>query len=92
MRSRYTAYVLDELDYLRDTWHPRTRPARLEPNPANLRWLGLDVKRHVPLGEKHATVEFVARSKLGGRATRMHEISRFERIEGRWIYVGGSPG
>ncbi|MBE2252775.1 MAG: hypothetical protein IAE78_24805, partial [Myxococcus sp.] len=41
MRSRYAAYVHDELDYLLATWHASTRPARLAPNEAGLRWLGL---------------------------------------------------
>jgi SEC-C motif-containing protein len=34
-------------------------------------------------------VEFVARNKLGGRAWRHHETSRFERVGGRWLYVDG---
>jgi SEC-C motif domain protein len=89
MRSRYSAYVLGELDYLRATWHPQTRPSSLEPAAAGLRWLGLEIRRHLQQDERHATVEFVARSKLGGRATRMHELSRFERIDGRWFYVDG---
>jgi SEC-C motif-containing protein len=39
--------------------------------------------------DDHATVEFVARSKLGGRAHRLHETSRFERVDRRWLYVDG---
>jgi SEC-C motif domain protein len=35
----------------------------------------------------HATVEFVALSKLGGRAQRLHETSRFVREAGRWFYL-----
>jgi SEC-C motif-containing protein len=31
----------------------------------------------------------VARSKLGGRAQRLHETSRFVREDGRWFYVDG---
>lgn len=89
MRSRYSAYVLGLLDYLRDTWHPRTRPPSLEPMEPGLRWLGLDLKRHMAIDAEHAIVEFVARSKLGGRAHRLQETSRFERIDGRWFYVDG---
>jgi SEC-C motif-containing protein len=37
----------------------------------------------------HATVEFVARSALGGRAQRMHETSRFVREDERWYHVAG---
>lgn len=92
MRSRYSAYVLGLLDYLRDTWHPRTRPALLEPTEPGLRWLGLDVKRQTVIDADHASVAFVARSKLGGRAHRLHETSRFERVDGRWFYVEGDVG
>lgn len=89
MRSRYSAYVPNLVDYLLATWHPGTRPASMEPNEAGLKWLGLEVKRHAVLDEDHAVVEFVARSKLGGRAHRLHETSRFVREGGRWLYVDG---
>ena len=41
---------------------------------------------------EHASVEFVARSKLGGRAQRLHETSRFVREDGRWFYLDGGLG
>ena len=89
MRSRYSAFVQDRLDYLLATWHPSRRPARLEPNLLGLKWLGLDVRRHTVIDADHATVEFVARSKLGGRAERLHELSRFVREGERWFYLDG---
>ena len=87
MRSRYSAHVMRLDTYLLDTWHPRTRPLSVAPQPPGLRWIGLAVRRQTPIDEDHATVEFVARSKLGGRADRMQVTSRFERVEGRWLYV-----
>lgn len=89
MRSRYSGFVRDQLGYLLATWHASTRPASLEVNPPGLTWLGLDVRRHTLIDAEHATVEFVARHKLGGRATRLQEISRFVREDGRWYYVDG---
>lgn len=90
MRSRYTAYTLHLEPYLLATWHPDTRPVALnlkgEPQP---KWLGLQVKSCRQIDEIHAEVEFVARCKIGGRARRMHEISRFVLMEGRWYYVDG---
>lgn len=90
MRSRYCAYVLEDEAYLLATWHPRTRPPRLdldqEPCP---KWLGLSVKARAVQDPDHATVEFVARYKIAGRAHRLHEISRFERLDGRWLYLDG---
>ncbi|MEZ5598781.1 MAG: YchJ family protein [Pseudomonadales bacterium] len=90
MRSRYTAFVLLDTDYLRNTWHPRTRPPRLELDPRQ-RWLGLTIRR-TEGGDADALwgeVEFVARFKRDGRGYRLHETSRFERIDGRWLYVDG---
>jgi SEC-C motif-containing protein len=89
MRSRYSAYVLELADYLLATWHPSTRPPSIAPGEPGLKWLGLEVKRHLAIDTEHATVEFVARSKLGGRAHRLHETSRFVREDGRWYYVDG---
>lgn len=92
MRSRYSAYVLDRLDYLRATWAPEHCPADLAPNPPGLKWLGLEIRGFAVQDADHATVEFVARHRLAGRATRLHEISRFERRNGRWLYLDGEIG
>ena len=90
MRSRYSAYVLGLEDYLLATWHASTRPASLDlAGDTSTRWLGLSVKRHEVIDETHAIVEFVARYKIGGRAHRLHEVSRFVHEEGRWFYVDG---
>ncbi len=87
MRSRYSAYVLGLHRYLLDTWHPSTRPAAIEPDPPGLKWLGLEVRECRAIDEKNATVAFIARSKLGGQAHRLREKSRFERVNGQWMYV-----
>ena len=89
MRSRYAAFVKGLHDYLLQTWHPATRPASLGPPDSGTRWLGLEVRAHRPLDGTHATVEFVARSRVAGRGHRLHEISRFVREDGRWLYVDG---
>ncbi|WP_038010782.1 YchJ family protein [Thauera sp. 63] len=93
MRSRYTAFVLQRGDYLLATWHPDTRPANLEldeePRP---KWIGLEVRRTATIAGREppaAEVEFVARYRVGGRAHRLHETSRFLLQDGRWYYVDG---
>ena len=88
MRSRYSAFVLGDTDYLLRTWHPSTRPASVELE-AGEQWLGLDIRHHVITGEHSAEVEFVARFRVGGRAVRQHERSRFVREGGAWFYVDG---
>uniref|UniRef100_E1T5D2 YchJ-like middle NTF2-like domain-containing protein n=1 Tax=Burkholderia sp. (strain CCGE1003) TaxID=640512 RepID=E1T5D2_BURSG len=93
MRSRYSAYVVGATDYLRATWAPATCPADLDADtaaPDAPRWLGLQIKAFAQTDPAHATVEFVARYKVAGRAHRLHELSRFVRDDnGRWLYVDG---
>lgn len=83
MRSRYAAHTVGDAGHLLRTWHPRTRPAHLSPDPA-VRWTGLEVLDATEDGDT-AEVEFRA-SYDGGS---VHERSRFERRGGRWLYVDG---
>jgi len=89
MRSRYSAYVLKNEQYLLATWHPDTRPAALDLQRDPSKWLGLEIKKYSISDDAHATVEFVARYKLGGRAHRLHEISQFVLANGQWLYMDG---
>ena len=88
MRSRYSAFVRGDVPYLMATWHSSQRPAELTIE-AGAKWLGLDIKQHHVTGAGSAEVEFVARFRLGGKAVRQHERSRFVREESRWFYLDG---
>ncbi len=90
MRSRYTAYVLKLEPYLLATWHPDTRPDSLDLAGDNTQWIGLEVKGYQLESDDHATVEFVARYKVNGRAHRLHETSRFVRDGKQWLYLDGT--
>jgi SEC-C motif domain protein len=81
MRSRYSAYALEETDYVWRTWHPRTRPARVTRRPGT-RWTGLEIVQ-----TEGDVVEFVARHLTDGEPAVLHERSLFERRAGRWFYV-----
>jgi SEC-C motif-containing protein len=91
MRSRYTAYVLGNTDYLLASWHASTRPARdtFELGDAGAKWLGLTVHSHAQQDETHAQVYFTARYREAGRGHRMTERSNFVLEDGRWFYVDG---
>jgi len=100
MRSRYTAYTLRHEDYLLATWRVSTRPAQLGladetglvdegAGEVATKWLGLEVKKFELQDSTHATVEFVARYKVSGRAHRLHELSNFVCENGKWFYVDG---
>lgn len=89
MRSRYSAFACNDESYLLESWHPDTRPESLglfDKEP--VKWVGLKVLNHISEGSK-ATVEFIARYKINGKAQKIHELSRFVKEQGRWFYVDG---
>ena len=87
MRSRYTAFALGEYEYLRDTWHPDFRPAKLGSDDAP-RWIGLEIIDSEERGEC-ASVEFEARFLAAGRVNPVRERSEFILSQGRWLYTTG---
>lgn len=91
MRSRYTAYVVGDTDYLLRSWHPNTRLDSLELDP-DQRWLFLEIvgtQRGGPFDD-NGTVEFIAHYKLDGVRDAMHELSTFVRVDGAWVYLDGT--
>jgi SEC-C motif-containing protein len=89
MRSRYSAFVLENAGYLISTWHVSQRPTSLEFEPS-VKWLDLQVQNHTVVDATHSEVTFVARQRdRTGRAIRLHERSRFVSENGCWYYVDG---
>ncbi len=88
MRSRYTAYTLLDEAYLQRTWHASTVPVQILKNEESIKWLGLTVIDHQEL-LPFATVEFIAKYKISGRAGKLHEKSRFVFEDGQWFYIDG---
>jgi SEC-C motif domain protein len=88
MRARYSAFVVLDAGYLLRTWHPDTRPAGLELDPA-MQWRRLDIVstgRGGPL-DMEGTVEFRAYFRHDGERGVQHETSRFRREDRRWYYL-----
>ncbi|MEQ6289297.1 YchJ family protein [Vogesella sp. GCM10023246] len=92
MRSRYSAYVRCDEAYLLQSWASSTRPSTLDlADDAGVKWLGLQLldTSAGQAADNTGTVRFVARYKVGGRAFRLQENSRFIREEGAWRYLDG---
>lgn len=89
MRSRFSAYALEIGPYIVATWHPSRRPPSVEFAPGLEEWISLKIIAARENGDS-ATVEFVARSLSRGRSHEMHEVSRFVREDGRWLYLGAA--
>jgi SEC-C motif domain protein len=99
MRSRYTAFVRGQVDYLMATLHPDYRRpndhAELTKSVDQTKWLGLQII-DVQKGKKNDTqgiVEFEAVYQVN-EPGQLHERSRFIKIAGQWFYVDGDilPG
>ena len=90
MRSRYTAYALEEFDYVWATWHPRTRPAESVTGTGQ-QWFGLEIIDVVDgqPGDESGEVEFRAHFRRDQRTGTLHERSRFAVRARRWFYLDG---
>ncbi|WP_454050125.1 YchJ family protein [Cellulomonas sp. Marseille-Q8402] len=95
MRSRYSAFAVGDAGYLLASWHPSTRPERLDLDD-DVRWYRLDVLATAAGGpfDDAGTVEFRAYHRGPDGRGSLHEVSRFVRDAGAWRYVDGdvAPG
>lgn len=96
MRSRYTAYVLGDVEYLLASWHPACQAQQwrdsLVQSAAETCWLGLHILEEAPGAQPdEGYVEFAARFSDGPEAPvqLLHERSRFLRVNERWYYRDG---
>jgi len=94
MRSRYTAYVMQEADYLVTSWYPQTRSPTLKSDIsgsfATTHWLGLTVYETADgRDENEGFVGFVARFEEQGVESAIIERSRFLKENGQWYYADG---
>jgi SEC-C motif-containing protein len=95
MRSRYTAYAVNSLEYLRDTLLPEEREefdieaARKWSESAE--WEGLEILGTEQGGAEDETgaVDFIARYSQSGVHQAHRELGSFRKVEGRWLYVDG---
>jgi SEC-C motif domain protein len=94
MRSRYTAYVLGDIDYIvktQDAGEEEVDRAAIERFSRESEWLGLTILATDAGGpdDEQGTVEFLARYRAGGSEQQHRERSTFQRRDGRWLFVDG---
>lgn len=90
MRSRYSAFVTLDVEYLRRSWHSSTRPGSLSLD-SDTRWMRLELVRVRGGGPFDTTgeVEFRAIARDEGGRFVLHEASRFAREDSEWRYLDG---
>lgn len=95
MRSRFTAFVRGDLDYIESTHAKEVREnfnrSAAESTARSVEWISLEIRDTSDGGEDDdtGTVEFAARFKKDGELLVHHERSNFRREDGRWVYVDG---
>lgn len=93
MRSRYSAFVKGEIDYLRETlWPPYQKKfdsASYAQRSKESLWLGLEILESVngQSSDSKGTVHFIAKSMVNGAIDSQEENSLFKKKAGRWYYV-----
>ena len=90
MRSRFSAFVTGDEDYLLRTWDPETRPERLDLADTGIRFYRLDIIDTVAGGPLDDTgiLEFEAFYKGAAKGSQ-RERSSFRRQGGQWVYSSG---
>lgn len=95
MRSRYSAYVLGEIDYVQATLAASHRASfDLEAAQAwsrNSQWLGLEIHavESGAEGDQSGVVDFTASFALDGMPQQHRERAEFLREDGSWVYGDG---
>lgn len=94
MRSRYSAYVNAEIDYLYATTHPEHRKGYDHEGTRkwaeSSQWLGLEiVSSRGGEGDSLGEVEFIARFSDEGVETAHHELGKFKKLDGNWYFTEG---
>ncbi len=89
MRSRYSAYVKQNVPYILETTSPGFRkyynPKSILEWAANSTWISLEI-----LSSSEKRVKFTATYlDENGQLMRHTEDSRFEKIAGRWYFMDG---
>lgn len=96
MRSRYTAFVMKDAEYLIKTWHPDCHPADFREEivtslAGDTEWLGLTVFAADNGNQPNeGYVSFVARFREQNKNGAIIERSRFLKENGQWYYIDGT--
>jgi SEC-C motif-containing protein len=91
MRSRFSAYAQKNASYLLQTWDKSTRPTDIDFS-ATVKWIRLEIvsRKKSEASDRKGIVEFKAHYRSDGQEQVMHEISRFHKVDDRWVYLDGS--
>ena len=95
MRSRYTAYSIADVDYIKKTMQGKPllgfNETEAKQWATSVQWMGLNViKTHCNTSNEHiGFVEFIATYLQNDTIKTIHEVSEFHYKNNHWFYMGG---
>ncbi|WP_131779537.1 YchJ family protein [Legionella bozemanae] len=93
MRSRYTAYSMGKMDYIKNTMKGKAltgfNEIEAEQWAKSVTWIDLEVMHQSMSGPDKGFVEFTARFSEHDQIKFIHELSEFHKENGRWFYIDG---
>ena len=96
MRSRYCAFVMEEIGYLEQTLHPDQRHDFDYDNSLqwakSSEWLGLEILNTEKGGvdDEEGMVEYIANFKSQKKIQKHHENGNFVKVDAQWYYMSGN--
>lgn len=96
MRSRYAAFVQNEIDYVISTHHPETRETvdrkEIEEWSKNSDWKGLEIlgTQNGEPSDEEGVVDFIARYEVDGEEVEHKERSLFKKADGSWFFYNAA--
>lgn len=95
MRSRFSAYVIRNYEYVLGTYSPQQRKhlslQDLSDSAVGTKWCSLEIITSSMNGND-GSVEFIATYAIDAEFFSMHEISSFEKQGSNWYYTTGVAG
>ena len=93
MRSRYSAFTKGDVHYLKQTMRGKAlegfNAKETKAWSQSVEWLGLTIVKAPAAQKDIGWVEFIARYKESGNEYKIHELSQFQNVDGKWYYVEG---
>ena len=93
MRSRYTAYSLGKIDYIKNSMKGKALMGFNEQDAEewakSVTWIKLEVLKSSMTSDDIGFVEFVAHFSEQNQEKTIHELSEFHKENNRWFYTNG---
>jgi SEC-C motif domain protein len=92
LKTRFTAFVLADGEYILKTWHklyrPKTKAKIISIESKSCKYTKLEII-HDEINEDSGKIEYIARYRKGVIFGYIHEIANFKKEGNEWFYTDG---